>query len=521
MADFTSDTECRLQSALYDFQAGRFPSLAAAAVAWQVNASTLRYRAHGRTPKQQVHQVSARLTTDQENTLARYIKDLQLQYAPTSQVTIAQVAWNLAGADPRRPIGKNWVNRFIHRTPGLTHGRGQPLGKERIAAAIPDVISKWFEHLQEVIQRYNIGPADIWNMDEIGFQMGHHQKNLVVFDRRSGPPKAITSGTTAWVSSLECISAAGQYLMPLVIHRGTNPTQPLDHWFPPCEECPNWTYGFSGKGWTNNDYAVSWLRQIFIPATQNGSNWRLLVVDGHGSHTTAAFQLECLRNQVVFIYLLAHTSHLMQPCDLGPFASIKRYYSQHLSNYIRQGKTEIDRAQFNVLYHQTRESSFKHQYIMQGWSRTGLYPLNIERVLNKREIRDYRAVTPDLLPPSTEFDTPSTRVEFQQVTNSMKQQMTPQSRRKMTGIQHAFYKQWNARVVLQSEETNARKRTREVEEVKSRKLLKKVDQTETWNLRKLCRARGWEEDAIDLLLAQRANRSSFLLGTDAEEDDSS
>jgi hypothetical protein len=158
---------------------------------------------------------------------------------------------------------------------------------------------------------------------------------------------------------------------------------------------------------------------------------------------------------------------------------------------------------------------------MQGWSRTGLYPLNIERVLNKREIRDYRAVTPDLLPPSTEFDTPSTRVEFQQVTNSMKQQMTPQSRRKMTGIQHAFYKQWNARVVLQSEETNARKRTREVEEVKSRKLLKKVDQTETWNLRKLCRARGWEEDAIDLLLAQRANRSSFLLGTDAEEDDSS
>ena len=87
----------------------------------------------------------------------------------------------------------------------MANGRGQPLSKERITAAVPGMLSKWFEHVQEVIQRYKIQPIDIWNMDEIGFQMGHHQKQNVVFDRRTGPPKALTSATSAWVSSLECI----------------------------------------------------------------------------------------------------------------------------------------------------------------------------------------------------------------------------------------------------------------------------------------------------------------------------
>jgi hypothetical protein len=359
---------------------------------------------------------------------------------------------------------------------------------------------------------------DVWNMDEIGFQMGHHQKGNVVFDRRTGPPKALASGTSAWVSSLECISADGRHLAPLVIHQGTNPNQPLDYWFPPCEECPNWIYGFTAKGWTNNDYSLEWLRQIFIPSTRRGPNWRLLLIDGHGSHLTADFQWECLTNQVVFAYLLAHTSHLCQPCDLGPFAQLKRYYSQHLANYIRQGKTEIDRAQFNILYNQARNAGMTRQYIMAGWSRSGLEPLNPQKVLSKAEISIYRATSPDLVPPPTlEYTTPATRNDFQVVTTYLKAKLTPQSRHLMTGVQHAYYKEHSARVCLQTEESNARKRTREVEEQATMKRLKQADDKTTWNLKMLCKARGMDDDEIELLLAQRPDRGSLLLqGADGE-----
>ena len=103
----------------------------------------------------------------------------------------------MAGSDLAKPIGVNWVIRFISRISGLEGGRSQALTKDRIQAAISDILDKWYIHLSEVIQRYKIDSADIWNMDEIGFSMGHHQKESVVFDRRSGPPIALASGTTA------------------------------------------------------------------------------------------------------------------------------------------------------------------------------------------------------------------------------------------------------------------------------------------------------------------------------------
>ena len=109
-------------------------------------------------------------------------------------------------------------------------------------------------------------------MDEIGFQMGHSQKEAVVFNRTIGPPKSLTTGNTAWVSSIECISADGRALPPLVIHRGTVPLQPFDQWFPGTPELPDWYFGFTAKGWTSNDYGLEWLTHVFIPKTEREGN---------------------------------------------------------------------------------------------------------------------------------------------------------------------------------------------------------------------------------------------------------
>jgi hypothetical protein len=147
-------------------------------------------------------------------------------------------------------------------------------------------------------------------MDEIGFQMGHSQKDNVVFNRTMGPPKAVTTGMTAWVSVLECISMDGRALPLLVIYRGTLAHAPLDTWFPPSIEYPDWYCGFTKKGWTDNDYSEAWLTEAFLPLTRRGDNWRLLLVDGHRSHSKGEFQWECLSNQAVLVYLLPHSTYL-------------------------------------------------------------------------------------------------------------------------------------------------------------------------------------------------------------------
>ena len=60
-------------------------------------------------------------------------------------------------------------------------------------------------------------------------------------------------------------------------------------------------------------------------------DWRLLILDGHGSHTTPEFMVECFSNKIWLVFLPAHTSHVLQPLDVGVFSALKRYYRITLS----------------------------------------------------------------------------------------------------------------------------------------------------------------------------------------------
>jgi hypothetical protein len=343
--------------------------------------------------------------------------------------------------------------------------------------------------------------------------MGHSQHENVVFNYRLGQPKSLTTGQTAWVSSLECISATGRAITPLVIHRGELPNKPLDHWFPPSQECPNWFYGFTTKGWTNNDYGLAWLTEIFLPKTYHQGNWRILVLDGHGSHITGEFQYECLINQVILIYLLPHSSHLLQPCDLGPFAHLKRAYSNNLKAYITPGKAQLSRAQFNLLYEKARRVGLTEQYIKAGWSRTGLYPYNPQRILQCDEMVRYRPTTPDYIPPSSaQYLTPTNRTEFDSIAYEIQSTLTPKRRHQFTRLQHAYIKESTARICLQREESTARKETYTVEEQALYKRLRKTDDSMLWNLQDVMESRGHSSEEIEHLLQHQANREHIYVG---------
>ena len=189
--------------------------------------------------------------------MAKYIQNTQLQYAPVNREQLHVVAELLAQLnEPNARLGKNWLSRFINRHPDLKTSHNRGLDSKRITAVIPSQIEGWFAHVDDVVQRFNIHPQDRWNMDEIGYQLSHSQNELVVFDRRTGPPLSLASGSTGWCSVLESTSAAGDTMKPLVIHRGAAPDKPLDRWFPPSPECPHWRWGFTEKGWTDNEHAI-------------------------------------------------------------------------------------------------------------------------------------------------------------------------------------------------------------------------------------------------------------------------
>ena len=66
---------------------------------------------------------------------------------------------------------------------------------------------------------------------------------------------------------------------------------------------------------------------MFEKATQHGiktrhgtihnKEWRMLIMDGHGSHLTMEFMDYCWNTQIVPFKLIAYSTHLLQPCDVG------------------------------------------------------------------------------------------------------------------------------------------------------------------------------------------------------------
>ena len=174
-------------------------------------------------------------------------------------------------------------------------------------------------------------PANRYNMDEFGLIEGQGLNGLVVRSSHTRAVQRKTPGSRAWTSFIECISATGSALPPAVIFKGKSVQQ---QWFSmERDNVRGWLFTATDKGWINQTVALEWLEKIFIPLTQpdDPDQLRLLVLDGHNSHTTVEFMWLCYSNKIHVLYLPAHTSHVLQPLDLSIFSPLKHNYRKYLN----------------------------------------------------------------------------------------------------------------------------------------------------------------------------------------------
>lgn len=89
----------------------------------------------------------------------------------------------------------------------------------------------------------------------------------------------------------------------------------------------------------------------------------------------------CFENNIILCCLPSHTSHKLQPCDVGVFAPLKTAYHDQIERLYRGGLDIVGKKHFTSLYKPTRERALTKRNIAAGWAATGLFPFNPERVL--------------------------------------------------------------------------------------------------------------------------------------------
>jgi hypothetical protein len=79
-----------------------------------------------------------------------------------------------------------------------------------------------------------------------------------------------------------------------------------------------------------------------------------------------------------------HSTHRLQPLDVGIFAPLASYYSQALDDLVRksEGHTSISKRDFFSIFWPAFEKAFTKENIVSAWSNTGIWPLDPQKVLN-------------------------------------------------------------------------------------------------------------------------------------------
>ena len=111
--------------------------------------------------------------------------------------------------------------------------------------------------------------------------------------------------------------------------------------------------------------------RVFNPITQQKlgdvkDRIRLLICDGHDSHISVKFVAYCIENNICLFLLLPHSSHLLQPLDVGVFSSLRTAVSADLDQLIRIGVTRLEKAKWVESYIKVRPNAFTEKNIRAG-----------------------------------------------------------------------------------------------------------------------------------------------------------
>ncbi|KAF5201710.1 Pogo transposable element [Thalictrum thalictroides] len=223
---------------------------------------------------------------------------------------------------------------------------------------------------------------------------------VVTGSGRRGRPFFTQPGNREWVTVIESVNSQGWAIPPMILFEGK---VHLSTWYKETQLPADWVIGVSENGWTNNELGLIWLKDVFDKYTKSRTigRYRLLILDGHKSHCTAEFDQYCMENSIIPLCMPPHSSHILQPLDVGCFSPLKNIYGGQVEANIRLGVNHIDKPEFLTIYQTTRTQALSSSNICSGFAATGLVPYSPERVLSGLNIQ-IRTPTPPLIPTDSE-----------------------------------------------------------------------------------------------------------------------
>jgi hypothetical protein len=103
---------------------------------------------------------------------------------------------------------------------------------------------------------------------------------------------------------------------------------------------------------------------------------KLLILDVHKSHIGVKLVNLAIENSIEIVLLPPHSSHRLQPLDVGVHKEAKFEWRKIVKELLDEGETLISKFDFPKLFKKLVSNAFKPNLAIMGFTLTGLYPLN-------------------------------------------------------------------------------------------------------------------------------------------------
>lgn len=301
--------------------------------------------------------------------------------------------------------GKDWALSLLKRHKGLVSQRVSGNIKKARAKVSRETLSTYFENLEKTLS--NIPPSNIFNFDETNVSDDPGSKKLV-YRRGVKYPENVVNYSKSSTSIMMCGSADGTLLPPYVIYKSEHL---YNTWkeggisgYPCCTKpccSQGCRFNRTSHGWMDAVTFEDWFSSSFLPHAKRLEGRKVLIGDNLASHFNDRVIAKCEENNISFVCLVPHSTHICQPLDVAFFKPFKVAWRNVLAAYKdrHHNATGIAKEVFPSLLKSAidkmdavnaqskdkpgdQEAGVKRNLI-NGFYATGTFPLNRWKVLDK------------------------------------------------------------------------------------------------------------------------------------------
>lgn len=382
-----ADTEMRIQAIITELSGKPKPNIKWHADFYGLPYTRLLARWNGRPSKMDLIPGNRKLNQEQDSALYSHLQRLDEIGISPLLTDIEKYANSIlrqyhTGPTPAPTVGEGWARRWLERNPKFQKQRQSSIEVDRKIAQSPEMLRYWLEDkFNRVCRKYHIQPEDMWNGDESGFRAGIGKDQWVYTLDHDRLPTLSTANCRELITVIECISAAGNTIPPMIIVPGTIH---LESWYAHTGMGEDFLIAVSESGYSNDELCLHWIKHVekYTRATQKGE-YRLLIIDGHASHCTREFIQYCDNHKIIPLRLPSHSTHLLQPLDVAVFQPYKHYHTKVIEEATRLGCPEFDKVEFLANITDIRNQALKPSTIRSSFRYTGLFPFDADLVVNK------------------------------------------------------------------------------------------------------------------------------------------